>query len=137
MSNKANKGKTKSQPQDSAFRWFFGSIFGLIRKHGNIVVIWFGIGWCVHAIAFAVTAFAGKTSIENLGVSFLANIQVVWGLSISLSGISITIYLRERAKHRKTRERLTERIKDLELRIDPNRTSSHLTSKGLTRKEDE
>ena len=88
-------------------------------------------------ISVAATAFAGKESIENLSVSFLANIKVVWGLSISLSGISISLYFRERAKHRETRERLTGRVAELELKIDPTRASSHLTTEGLTRKEDE
>jgi hypothetical protein len=137
MTNKACKGKGKPQPQEGAFRWFFGHIFGLIRRHGNIVVIWCGIGWCVHEVSVAAIAFAGKESIENLSVRFLANINVVWGLSISLSGISISLYFRERAKHRETRERLAGRIAELELKIDPARTSSHLTTEGLTRKEDE
>jgi len=88
-------------------------------------------------ISVATTAFAGRESIESLSVNFLANIKVVWGLSISLSGISISLYFRERAKHRETRERLTGRVAELELKIDPTRTSSHLTAEGLTRKEDE
>jgi hypothetical protein len=100
-------------------------------------VIWCGIGWCAHVVSVAATAFAGKESIENLSLNFLANIKVVWTSSISLSGISISLYLRERAKHRETRQRLTGRVAELELKIDPTRTSSHLTAEGLTRKEDE
>jgi len=73
----------------------------------------------------------------NFSLSLLANLNVVFGLSITLSGLSITLYLRERVKHRETRERLTGRIRELELKIDPARTSSHLTTEGLTRKEDE
>jgi hypothetical protein len=137
MSNKAAKAKGKPQPQESTFRWFFGHIFGLIRRHGNIVVIWCGIGWCIRTISVAATAFAGKESIRDLSINFLANVQVVWSLSISLTGVSITLYFRERAKHRETRERLTGRIEELELKIDPQRTSSNLTPEGLTRKEDQ
>jgi hypothetical protein len=39
--------------------------------------------------------------------------------------------------HRRTRERLAARVTELELKLDPSRTSSLLTSKGLTRKGDE
>ena len=99
--------------------------------------MWSGIGWCAREASVAVIAFAGKQSVGSLSLSLLANLHVVWGLSISLSGISITLYFRERAKHRETRERLTRRISELELKIDPTRTSSHLTTEGLTRKEDE
>jgi hypothetical protein len=136
---KPNKNKPKPQQQqpESNFRWFFGHIFSLIRRHGNIVVMWSGIGWCAHEVSLGAIAFAGKESIGNFSLSVLANLDIVWSLSISLSGISVGLYFKERAKHRETRERLTGRIAELELKIDPARTSSHLTSEGLTRKEDE
>jgi hypothetical protein len=72
-----------------------------------------------------------------LAFQLITNISFVWSASISVSGLSIALYLRERKLHRKTRERLTGRITELELKIDPKRTSSHLTSEGLTRREDE
>jgi hypothetical protein len=135
-SNK-NKPKPSPQPQEGNFRWFFGNVFGLVRKHGNLVIIWIGIGWCAREFAIAAMAFAGKQSVANWSLSVLANIQVVWAVSITLSGVSIGLYFKERKKHRETRERLTARVKELELTIDPNRTSSHLTPEGLTRREDE
>jgi hypothetical protein len=67
----------------------------------------------------------------------MANVSFVWSVSITVSGLSIGLYLRERRLHQGTRERLAGRVTELELAIDSGRESSKLTSKGLTRKEDE
>lgn len=117
--------------------YFFGHVFSQLRRHGNSLIFWIGIAYCVHEMAVTLQAFAGRTSLANLGLSIFANLSVAWTINFTVSGISIALYLRERAVHRKTRERLTSRIKVIELKVDPTRTSSHLTSKGLTQKEDE
>ncbi len=135
-SGKAEKsGEDVSSSHD--WKWFFGSIFSLVRKHGNAVITWFGIGWCVREISLAFIAYAGRTSTASLSFQVLANLSVVWTLSLSVSGLSVTLYLRERRMHRATRDRLTDRTGELERMLDPGRTSSLLTSEGLTRKEDE
>jgi len=74
--------------------------------------------------------------LADLKFGLFANVTVVFTISITLSGLSIGLYLRERGNHRRTRERLAARIKELEIKIDPNRTSSKLTSEGLTRRDD-
>jgi hypothetical protein len=125
------------QAPSSAFRWFFGSVFNLIRKLGQSVVMWCGIAWCVHEASISIVAFAGKSTAASMALNVLANVSVVWGSSVFVSGISVSLYFVERSKHRKTRDRLTDRITELERKIDPNRTSSLLTPEGLTRKEDE
>ncbi|MGA7785590.1 MAG: hypothetical protein WB997_13190, partial [Candidatus Acidiferrales bacterium] len=75
-SNK-NKPKPQPQPQESNFRWFFGHVFSLIRRHGNLVIVWTGIGWCVREISVTLVAFSGKQSLASLSLSFLADIRVV------------------------------------------------------------
>ena len=95
------------------------------------------MGWSIHEIAGVFIAYAGKASIADLSLKVLANVSVVWTLSLTLSGVSITLYVRERRLHRKTRERLTARVTELELKIDPHRSSSLLTPQGQTRKGDE
>jgi len=99
--------------------------------------MWGVIGYAIHEFSQAATAYAGQTSIADLSLKVLANISVVWTLSLTISGLSITLYLRERSLHRKTRDRLTIRTTELELKIDPKRTSSLLTREGLTREGDE
>ena len=136
MSKKtATKNEYRSEP--SSFRWFFGHVFSLLRRHGANVVMWSVLGWTAHEVALVFIAYAGKASVADLTLRILANVSVVWSLSLTLSGVSVSLYVRERRLHRKTRERLTARITELELKIDPKRTSSLLTSQGTTRKGDE
>jgi hypothetical protein len=141
MARQPKKSKPVESPQPRKevpfARWFFGNVFNLIRRFGNVFFLCLAIGYCSHEISLAFQAFSGKASLANLRFGFFADIKMVYTLSISAAGISVVLYLNERRLHRKTRERLTARITKLELEIDPTRTSSHLTSKGLTRKEDE
>lgn len=135
---KAKKAAQNSSPTTSPFgRWFLGHIFSLIRRHGNLGITWFGAGWCAYQARAVLIAYAGKQSIGKLSVSVLANLHVVFVLSITVGGTSVMLYLRERRLHRRTRDRLTDRVSELELKLDPSRTSSLLTPEGLTRKEDE
>lgn len=136
MTKRAPK-KIEPRHEPSTFRWFFGHVFGLLRRHGAAFVIWSVMGWSIHEIAGVFIAYAGKASIADLSLKVLANVSVVWTLSLTLSGVSITLYVRERRLHRKTRERLTARVTELELKIDPHRSSSLLTPQGQTRKGDE
>jgi hypothetical protein len=108
----------------------------MVRRHGNFVAGCALVGYVAHEFSVALTAFAGRQSFANLSMGFFANLNVVFTLSFTVSGASIALYFRERRKHRETRERLSARTKDLELRLDPSRTSSHLTKEGLTRKDD-
>ena len=100
-------------------------------------MLWIVVGWTVHIAGNILLAYAGQKTITDLSVRILASVNVVFALSLTLSGLSITLYFRERHLHRRTRKRLTERITELELKIDPSRTSSLLTPEGLTRREDE
>lgn len=112
-------------------------MFSLLRRHGGAIATCLVIGYSVQQVSQAFIAYAGKASIADLTLKVLANVSIVWTMSLTLSGISITLYVRERRLHRNTRERLTARVTELELKLDPNRTSSLLTSKGTTRKGDE
>lgn len=119
------------------FRFFFwGHVFGLLRSNGKIVIICGTIAFCVYQISLALQSFAGQVTFASLTLRILANIVVKWVLTVAVSGISLALYIRERIKHENTRERLTERITKLELQINPTRTSSQLTTKGRTRRED-
>lgn len=139
MANRQTKQQSRPEPriEPSAFRWFFGHVFSLLRRHGAAIAVCLVIGYSMHEVSLAFIAYAGKASLADLTLRVLANVSIVWTMSLTLSGISITLYVRERRLHRKTRERLTARVTELELKIDPQRTSSLLTSQGTTRKGDE
>lgn len=136
MANRTVK-KPEARYEPSTFRWFFGNVFSLLRRHGAAVAVCLVVGWSVHEIARIFIAYAGRASVADLTFRLLTSINIVWTVSLTLSGISITLYVRERRLHRRVRERLTARITELELKIDPNRTSSLLTPQGTTRKGDE
>jgi hypothetical protein len=140
MARKDRKGSVEKPPstkEPSFARWFCGHIFSLIRRHGDVIAFWIGVGYCVKVMATALSSFSGRASFADLKLSLLANVSFVWTVNIMLSGISIALYFRERRLHNKTRLRLATRVSDLERQIDPQRTSSNLTPEGLTRKEDE
>lgn len=128
--------KQNQQPPPSTFRWLLGSVFNLTRKFGHQLMWVLLLGYCAHLFAGVMVSFAGRNSDANLALRIAANLNVAVTLSLTATGISIGLYIRERKLHRATRERLTERITKLELKVDPKRTSSRLTSEGLTRRED-
>jgi hypothetical protein len=117
--------------------WFWGHVFDQLRANGRYFLVCATIVLCVYKLSHAVESFAGQITITSITFRILANIIVKWSLTIAVSGLSIALYLRERKQHEKTRERLTKRITELELRLDPGRSSSQLTPKGRTRKGDE
>jgi hypothetical protein len=133
--DKEQKNQVIKEPT-SLVRWFFGHTFTVLRRHGNTVGFWVGMAYIARQISLAFVAFAGKQSNANLVLSLMSNVNFVFTGSIAISGLSVSLYLRERSLHRETRKRLAARITELEIKIDPTRTSSRLTEEGLTRRED-
>jgi hypothetical protein len=128
-------GKTKKKaPSD--FRWFVGSIFTIAKRFGSQAIWAFCLGYIAHETAQVLTAFAGRTSNANLALRIFGNLNLAVSISLTVTGLSIGLYLYERKLHRATRERLAKRVTSLESTIDENRTSSRLTSEGLTQRED-
>ena len=97
-----------------------------------------GLGWISSIAGDALKAFAGKASYADLklAVSMLANTKFELSAAVALTGSGWAYGLAQRKLRRNTVERLQGRITDLEQAADPKRTSSHLTKRGATRKED-
>lgn len=139
-SRQVRKAHETAEPiprEPPVFRWFFGHVFSVLRRHGGTIGFWLGMGYIARQTSLAFIAFAGKDSHANLALTLMSSVNFVFTGSVVLSGLSVSLYLRERAQHRKTRKRLAARVTELELKIDPSRTSSRLTEEGLTRKEDQ
>ena len=90
------------------------------------VMFWFAMD--------SLQAFAGKNSTAEVSLEYLTGSPS--GLSVTIS-ISLSLAfagwaIRERRLRRETVARMHGRIKELELLLDPNRTSSQLTTKGMT-----
>lgn len=108
-------------------------ILGLVRQFGNTIV-WAAV--CIYLIYQAgatLRAFAGRTSVADLLLSIAGHVSITVTISMTLTLTMTGMYLLEYRRHRITRERLTKRILQLELQIDPNRTSSGISTQGTTR----
>ena len=134
---KAAKPPPTPAPETRFLKWFLGHVFSLLRRHGNVIAFWLGIAYCAHEASTALRAYAGHVSTADLSLRILGSFAGAFSLSISASGLSISLYLKERREHRATRERLAAEKEVLEKLLHARRTSSLLTSEGQTRKGDE
>lgn len=102
-----------------------------------IMIVKCGTGvWIVHYIYLMIESLSGKTTLADIGVSFLGELNI----SIAIAWMSFfgaVIYgLRQKKLRKDTVERLQTRITELEKGFDEKRSSSNLTKRGDTRPED-
>lgn len=98
---------------------------------------WGFFAWLAYQAQIAVSAFAGRTTLTNVGLALGANITMLVSLSWTVTvGFGIWVFL-ERRLRKGTVERLTLRIKEMEITLDRDRSSSLLTTRGDTRPEDQ
>lgn len=101
----------------------------LIRWGAIVTIFYFGYS--------SIELLAGKETLSNIAVSLLTDIKISVAIAWTAAGGGLIYGLRQKKLRKDTVERLQGRIKELELRHDPNRTSSDLTPRGETRPEDE
>jgi hypothetical protein len=134
IASKKSKRKQLSSPTTS--RWFWGNVFNLFRRFGSTIIWATVVAFIFHLAANVLIAYVGHELKADLAVRIAANLNVAFGLSVSTTLITSYLYTREFKRHRETRERLSARAAALERQIDANRTSSRLTSQGMTQTED-
>lgn len=98
---------------------------------------WVAIGWMFWCLVLIARAVAGQLTVTQIDViagvfGKLGSPGPAWVLSLVAIGYG---YSQRRERLRKTTY-LQERIIQLELKLDPNRSSSELQRDGSTRKED-
>ncbi len=120
---------------DRRFRLISQAIDGVL-KLGRTVVVGGVVVWVAYYLKDALIAFAGKHTDANLVFSVLANLQADRWFAYLFGVVGGGYGLAERGLKRRTTRRLTARTAELELRLDPTRTSSQLTPRGTTRRED-
>ncbi len=128
----AKTSKGKDSDRLPAWRFIFTEIVALIRQFGSTVVWACVVLYLIHETAETVKAFAGRTSVANIIVDLAAHLNATVTISVTVAGVTSLLLALEHKRHRKTRKRLTGRITQLELIIDPNRSSSQLTTEGTT-----
>ena len=114
-----------------AKKWdIIGGIFnGLIR--------WGGIAACFYCLYLIVDSLAGKTTATDIALKAITDLKLDRGILYLLTGGTTLWAIREHKLRKKNTKHIAAHIKELEERIDPNRTSSNLTETGDTHPEDE
>lgn len=100
-------------------------------------LVWAGcVAFIAHCVKESIQALAGRNTETDILVQFLSRAEVSEALAWLLAGGgSLYGYGQNRLKKRTT-ESLTKRITQLERMVDPSRSTSGLTPRGETRKED-
>ena len=83
----------------------------------------------------ALTSLSGQETILTLSLSILGDFKFV--ASVTLAGAAVAWAAVERWLRQRKVESLQARIRELETFIDPNRSSSGLTTKGKTNPRDD
>lgn len=107
-------------------------------KNLPLIFKWTGIVFCFYFVSRAVEALAGKNTNSMIIFKLMEYVDdsEVTDVFIFTTIISIAWAFSERAhRHRKVRACYT-RVRELEKRLDPDRTSSGLTPEGKTNPED-
>lgn len=112
---------------------------GIAEQVGTViqaVLKWSAIAFTAWCFKEAVIAYAGKTSEANVIVSFLGKMEISNALAWIFGVSGVAFGYKQRNLKGETVERLQSRIKELERKFDPRRTSSQLTTTGETNPKD-
>ncbi|MEJ2228086.1 MAG: hypothetical protein P8Y67_07595, partial [Alphaproteobacteria bacterium] len=102
----------------------------------NNGIRWGGLSWLAYCGYLSITALAGKFTSAEFLVNILAKENISVTLAWSIGAIGLIYGYIQRTLRKNTVERLQSRIVKLERHIDDRRSSSKLTPRGDTRRED-
>lgn len=102
----------------------------------QVAIKWFSLVGIAVFFYLSIKTVAGQYTFADIGIRFIANFKISEGLAYLFGAGGIAYGYKERRLRRSTIERLAPRNATLETMIDPNRTSSKLTTKGTPRPED-
>ena len=136
-----SKDKLQLEFQHRRMTQITGGVVSVIRD----IIKWGIIGFIFYCGYLSISVLAGKTTqadinvniFESFAVQLMQNTRLLeWAQYVLI--IALILWgLFERRLRGTTIARLTARINQLELKLDPKRTSSRLTSTGQTRPGDE
>jgi p-aminobenzoyl-glutamate transporter AbgT len=102
---------------------------------------WIPIAFMCYVAYLSIAALAGKSTLAAFGIYLVSDLKVNKFLShivMAAFGIGGTSYgYAQKRLQQRNIERMSSVIQELENKLDPSRSSSRLTAKGLTRPEDE
>lgn len=100
------------------------------------IIKWGALVLIARYLFFSILSLSGKQTFADIGVRFLGNFQVSDGILALVTTGSILYGVGERQLRHRSVKRLAKEKNELELLIDPKRSSSGLTETGRTRPED-
>jgi hypothetical protein len=98
----------------------------------RVIVQWTTIGFLGFMAYKSIVVLAGVSTTANIAVRLAGNLTVSRGIITLLTCGGWAFGLAQRSLRRKNIERVVPLKNDLEKVIDPNRTSSDLTTRGTT-----
>ena len=132
------EGVSEKSRIDAELEWAkYGKKWDTIEGIFNRLIRWGGIVACFCFLYLIVDSLAGKTTATDIALKAITDLKLDRGVLYLLTGGSIFWARRERKLRKKNTKHIAAHIKELEDRIDPNRTSSNLTETGDTHPEDE
>lgn len=102
----------------------------------NNGIRWGGLSWIAYCGYLSIMALAGKFTSAKILVNLLADKNISVTLAWSIGAIGLIYGHIQRVLRKNTVERLQSRIVKLEKICDERRSSSKLTPRGDTRRED-
>lgn len=124
------KSRAELEAEISLHRRLRGS--GAIASVLNNLIRWAGAVCIAYWIYRSIACLAGSTTTANIGLSVIGDVKLSDVFGMVFGGSGVAYGLAQRRLRRKAIKNTEERIKELESRIDPGRTSSGLTSMGDT-----
>jgi len=98
-------------------------------KYGALVVIFF-FGYA------SIKSLAGQSTFADIGLRVIGDVRISETIAWLFGAGGVGYGLRQRKLRRDTIERLAPRVRQYEERLDPQRSSTGLPSRGTTRPED-
>jgi hypothetical protein len=133
MAGKQKSGGERKEDREYNYRAFrLTQLLGLanvIVRYGAMVLIAY-MGY------LTVESLSGENTAANIGIKMLADLRVSTALAWLFGAGGVGYGMKQRNLRRSNIERMEARIKELEGEVDPGRSTSKLTPRGLTNPED-
>jgi hypothetical protein len=100
------------------------------------LIRWGAVVLSFRYLYLTVDSLAGQVTLAQIGINFLGNLTVSQSLAYIFGAGGVVYGYGERKLRQRTIRRLGPKRKELEVSIDPKRTSSKLTDKGETNPDD-
>ncbi len=124
------------QPDSSAETLLRFKKWEIVADAVHLGIPWGSLIIVVGFVAYMVGQLSGKATLAQIGMSFIGSVKISNAVAYIFGVASFGYGLNERRLRHKKTASMAAYAASLEAKIHPERTSSGLTRKGTTRKED-